>query len=491
MTDVNTSPQELAGRLLSILTLDREERLKKIDRYLHGDQDDPYMPDDADDEYRLLAARSITNIMPTVVKTPNQALYLDGFRRSTDDDPLPDNAPEWKHFERSHGRSRQKAIHAGAITYGHSFTLTEKNKQGKVRTTGLSAMDTAALFEDPANDITPYASLHIDKRYRDSKGDLHQEGRLWIGNKKHLVHFRKGKASVGAGVTLPTHPITRFAVEVDLEGRTTGLVWPMIALQDRLNQTVFDLLVAQTYTSFEVRTATGMVPPLKREIKNKAEIDAALAAGQEPPEAEWGPKIDPNTGAPEVDRVKLSGRQNFLFAEDPEAKFGTLKGTPLDGFISSVEMNLRMLSATGQIPPHYLLGQIANLSAEAIDAAETSLARLVQSIQASFSESWEQVFRIAALLEGIEEAMEDYEGEVIWRDMESRSMSKTADALGKLRENVEAPVEGLWRRIPGMTTKELSQWKSLREREDPARELADAARRATTPPLPLDDEDAA
>ena len=39
------------------------------------------MPELADNEYKLLAKRAISNWLPLLVDTPAQALYVDGFRR--------------------------------------------------------------------------------------------------------------------------------------------------------------------------------------------------------------------------------------------------------------------------------------------------------------------------------------------------------------------------------------------------------------------------
>lgn len=63
-------------------------------------------------------------------------------------------SPQWRHWQRSRLDARQSAVYKGALTYGHSFTLTERVK-GLVLTKGLSALRTAALYEDPANDDTP------------------------------------------------------------------------------------------------------------------------------------------------------------------------------------------------------------------------------------------------------------------------------------------------------------------------------------------------
>ncbi|MGW0901731.1 phage portal protein, partial [Streptomyces goshikiensis] len=174
--------------------------------------------------------------------------------------------------------------------------------------------------------------------------------------------------------------------------------------------------------------------------------------------------------------------KRFLFAEDPDVKFGSLDETPLGGFIESVDMSIRHLSAVAQVPPHVLLGQIANLSAEALQAAEISLSRRVQEFRTAFGEAWERVFRLAADLEALP-AADDFSGEVLWRDMEQRSLAQAADALGKLREQLGIPARGLWKRVPNVTQTELDEWDELAEDEDSVGQLASALTRATAEPV--------
>ena len=460
----SVTPLALARQLLAILNRDGD-RLRRIDDYLHGRHDDPYMPPQADDEYRLLARRSVSNWMPLLVGTPAQALYVDGFRPGRSGGELPSQAetssPEWAHWQRSRLDARQAAIYRGAIAYGHSFTVTEKDSAGLIRTKGLSALRTAALFEDPANDDTPYAALAVTAW---PSGETQGKARMWDAGFEYAVTFRGLEDEKGITVTrvrrhgAPECPVTRFASLVDLEGRTLGVIEPMIALQNRINQTIFDLLVAQTYASVKVRTVTGMAPPVHR---------------------------DPETGEPVLDEngnpIPLPINHNarrFLFAEDPDVKFGSLDETPLGGFIESVDMSIRHLAAVSQTPPHHLLGQIANLSAEALLAAETALSRKIAEFRTAFGESWERVFRLAAELSG-DGRPYDYKGEVIWRDMESRSLAQAADALGKLREQLGIPAKGLWKRVPGVTQTEFEDWEELAEEEDSVRQLTAALTRAT------------
>lgn len=476
---IPATPVRLGRKLITTLARDRD-RLLRIDRYLNGEHDDPYMPDLADDEYRLLAKRSVSNWCPLLVGTPAQALYVDNFRRgittgSTTEAPTT-ITPEWRHWQKSGLDARQAAVHRGALTYGHSFTLTEKTKRG-VRTKGLSALKTVALYEDPANDQVPAAALTVT-RWPATDGDkvIPGQARMWDGRHEYTVTFDSlddeksvkvsGRKAHGASEC----PITRFAAAVDLEGRTVGVIEPVISVQDRINQTIMDLLLAQSYAAVAVRTVTGMAPPMQMEPEHDNPDDPEEITG-------YRPKLDAN-GNPMPQRINHNARR-FLFAEDPDVKWGSLDATPLGGFIDSLDMSIRHLSALSQTPPHHLLGQIANLSAEALLAAETALSRKVEEFRKMFGESWERVFRLAAELEGELDAAEDYAGEVIWRDMELKSLAQSADGLGKLAELLGIPKRGLWNRVPGTTKQELDEWDRLYEEENSDVALANALTRAS------------
>ncbi|QAY15666.1 portal protein [Streptomyces phage Bowden] len=474
----DSSPLTLAKELLAILDRD-EGRLERIDRFIRGKHDDPYMPPQADDEYKLLAKRAVSNWMPLLIGTPAQALYVDGFRSGTSEEGLPQapasKSAAWKHWQRSRMDARQAAVYRGALGFGHSFVLTEKTKKGVI-SKGLSAKKTAALYEDPANDDEPYAALTITAK---PKGETPGKARMWDARYEYAVTFKslsdldsvrvaKGKLHGSTEC-----PVTRFAAQVDLEGRTVGVVEPMIPLQNRINQTIFDLLVAQTYTSHEVRYATGMAPPLLMEWVDEhgnVTTDPELAVDSRP-------KLDA-AGNPIPAPINHNARR-FLFAEDPDVKFGSLPAGPITPLIESVDMSIRHLAAISQTPPHHLLGQIANLSAEALLAAETALSRKITEFQSLFGESWERVFRIAAEMEGDTEGFDDYSGEVQWRDMESRSLAQAADALGKLKEQLGIPARGLWKRVPGVTQTEYEDWEQLAEEDDSVGQLATALTRAT------------
>ncbi|WP_353707286.1 phage portal protein [Cellulosimicrobium sp. ES-005] len=470
------SPKALAAKLGKILARDREadDGLLKIDRYVRGEHDDPYIPDFADDEYRLLAKRAVSNWLPLIVGTPAQAMYVDGYRPGRAGkgwggapEPVQDSDRvhgstqtfQWDFWQRSRFDARQGAVYRGALQYGHSFVCVEQTAFGVIGR-GLSALRTAAIFNDPASDDAPIAAMTVVSWPDD---DTKGTAEMWDATTRYVVRF--GSLSDANSYTVTKRgkhgakecPVTRFAAYVDLEGRTRGVVSPLITLQDRINQTVFDLLIAQTYASFKVRYATGMAPPIVRDENGDPVLD--------------------KDGNPIPVKMNHNARR-FLFAEDPDVKFGSLDETPLDGYINSIDMSVRHLAAVSQTPPHHLLGQIANLSAEALAAAETSLSRMVEELRKTFGESWERVFRVAAQIAGEAGAL-DYHGEVIWRDMEARSLSMTVDALGKMADQLDIPRRGLWPRVPGVTQAEIDTWHDMRDDDDYVAQLAQSSTRAS------------
>ena len=456
---------QYATKALAILEQDRA-RMDKIQRYFEGKHDLPYMPDAAEREYKILAQRAVTNWIPLLVNTPAQGLYVDNFRKAGDTSPYVGRRPEWEAWERSLMSAWQMPVYVDAFKFGHSFVLTERTAGGSVMYRGLSARRTVALYEDPVGDQVPVAAVYV-KRWP-SQG---RDARVQVWDETHAYTLTFPSGGDAELVDAKPHggqecPVTRFHAYVDLEGNSWGLVEPFMQVQDRINQTIFDLLVAQTYNSFEVRTVTGMAPPM-RMVRNE---ETGLME----------PLLDAE-GNPQPDRVFLNASR-WMMAEDPDVKFGNLPGGNLDGFIASAELAIRHLSALSQTPPHFLLGQIANISAEALEAAEVSLARKIDGFRVSFGESWERCFRLALTLLG-EEGGDDFGGEIVWRDLGASSLAQSADALGKFAESLNIPKRGLWSRVPGVSQAELSLWNDLYQEDNLDAELVRSAVGMTKAPL--------
>lgn len=417
-------------------------KVEELDDWYRGKHKKPTMPRRPTREYRELQERSVTPWLSLVVTAVAQSLYVEGYRRRQESD----NAPSWDIWQRNGFDSRQVAVHRGALAHGLAYVTVLPGSPVPVLR-GVSARKMVALYQDPAEDEWPmYAVRGEDLGGGRWRWRIYDDQQIWTFD---------GDYTSAEYVTVEEHgvgecPVVRFANMLDLDGRTPGEVEPLIPLAGRIDQDTFDRLVVQRFGSWQVRYIAGMAEP---------ETDAERRA--------------------ESIRLSVS---DLLVSESGDTKFGTLPGTPLEGFIKSRDADIRDLAAVSQTPPHHLLGEVANLSAEALSAAESALTRKVEERKHSFGESHEQVFRLAAALNGEPAEDADPAAEVVWRDTGSKSLSQVADALGKLAEQLRIPPEGLWERIPGVTQSTVDRWRQLREESDPFAGLVSELNRGATSP---------
>jgi hypothetical protein len=152
---------------------------------------------------------------------------------------------------------------------------------------------------------------------------------------------------------------------------------------------------------------------------------------------------------------------DFLTAVDKDTKFGTLEETQLVGFISASDKDLRDLAAIKQIPPHHLLGTTPQMQPESLASVNASLMARSLERRTSFGESHERLMRLSAFQVGNMTEANAWNMQIRWRDTETRSLSQTADALGKIATQLQVPVEMLWERIEGWTDSDTERAKEL------------------------------
>lgn len=433
---------ELVRETLFPAFLKERERLDKIDKWLRWDHDKPHSPRQATKEYKALEDRAQTPWLALVVTSVAQALYVDGYRSGD----ATENAGPWDWWQINGMDSRQSAIHRAALGYGHSYVkvLPGVDDFGERMPVmhGMSPRRMITFYDEPEHDDWPHFALQADPAK--VNGSAGWALRVYDDND---VYFLQAD-SIGTGFTyierrehrLGRCPVVRFTNQLDLEGRTPGEVEPFIPLAARIDQTTFDRLVVQRFSSWIVRTIAGMAKPDSDE--EAAAVSMILSAGE------------------------------LLVSESADTKFGSLPATPLDGFIKAAEADIRQLAAVSQTPAHEMLGQMANLSAEALAAASASLMAKVEERRYSFGESYEQMLRLAGWVMGDTDAARDRSAQVRWRDTAIRSLAQAADALGKLAQMLQVPVELLWEKIPGFTQQDIDNAKRLKPPDEEPPEVA-------------------
>lgn len=432
-----TNIEDRAKDIIEALDADlqRDGRRGKVHRYLTGDHDLPYMPQGARREFKMLAERSITPWLPLISDTFSKGLFVDGYRPARSID----NAAPWAYWQANGLDARQTIVHRGTLEYGAAYNLVLPARGNAPLIRPVPALKSYVRFEDD-DDEWPYDAL-LTKGMDQDGGHLFQ---YLEGNNVHLLRIPKDSDNPVL-VSTDNHglgmvPLVRFRDRLDCE--SVGIIEPLIVLQDRINEAVFALLIALQYASFRQRWATGLAIPRDED----------------------GNPVEPFEAA--VNRLWVT--------DNPDAKFGDFAQTEVHGHLKTYESAVKTLAAVAQTPPQALMGDLVQLSAEALAAAEASTQRKTSEYETLFGESWEQTLRLAAKAHGDRESASDTNAQVRWRDTEARTLASTVDALGKMASMLMVPVEGLWERIPGVTDQDVQAWKELSNRGDSMRALAEA-----------------
>lgn len=412
------------------------ERLHKIDRYVRGLHAGPYMPRKHSVEYKILAKRSIKNLIPLIIDAIANALAAQGYLR----DDGTKKPPEWTMWQDARLDTRQTRVHREALESGHAYVtvLPDPKDRRKPVVRAYRAIRMWAGYDDPEGDEFPLYALAVDsypRPYRDVTGvfiDAQAAYDItWTGGQAIITARRPH----GLGVC----PVIRFSPQLDLDGRSMGLVEPVITLQDKINQTSFNGLVAQHWTAHTVRYATGLTPEVQLGPDGK-------------------PLLDAETGLP-IPSPAIADPGQMWHLANPDAKIGQLVGTSTKDFLDSIEADLKHMTALSQTPPQYLIGSLINLSAEALAAAESAFMRRVAEIQNAFGESWESVLRLCAKVAGDEAGWNDRRSQLQWSDRGNRSLAQAADAIVKLVQT-GIPIQYLLGKVPGLSQQEQEDIKA-------------------------------
>lgn len=446
---------DLAQELKEVHEEEREQ-LDVVRRYWRGRQALPaVIPSAAPHEVKVMARIARVNICKIVVDAMTQSMYVDGFRTDLESE----NNPVWAAWQRNRLDARQTGIHRAAFAYGASYCVVLPGDSEPVMR-GSSPRNLTALYGNDPD--WPDAAIERLGRSRDGSSlwriydETHsyfvKEGRPAAGSQEREWTFISSSEH-GAGVT----PVVRFLDEEDLDADDEvepadrqsdlpilrGQVSPLFSIQDQIDLTTFNLLVAQHYNGFRQRYIVG-----------------------------W-------TADSEEERMKAAASQVWTFDEDADLmKLGEFEQTDLSGYIESREASLRHGATLSQTPVHELVGQLVNMAAEALAAAEAGKDRKVDERQALAGESWEQALWLAGRYKGIE--IPD-DSQVRWRDTSAQAFAATVDALGKLAQMLGIPREELWERVPGATPADVARWKEKSKQGDSFAQLTDLLDRQSDP----------
>ncbi len=370
-------------------------RYAKPTRYYNGDQDLAFATEKFQNTFGTLFREFALNLCPVICDAVRDKLRVTGF--SVDDTgthaPLPAGAVRGvRSLRASHSMqagslrsdasriwncnrmgTRAGELHKEALKCGDAYMIVWPNSAGEaILYPNRAASVTVACDED-----SPGRVLWAAKVWRTA--DKHTRLNLFYPDRIERYVTQKESDSLPdpsemiADTVIPNPfgvvPVFHFANNADLGFAGRSELEAAIPVQDGLNKSVLDMLVAMEYSAFRQRWAAGI----------EVEIDGD------------GKEIAPFRSG--VDNLWISGNQ--------DAKFGDFAAAELEQFLKVKDsFRIDMASVTGT-PLHYFLPSTGSFpSGESLKKAETRFLAKVRDRQESFGQVWADVMAFALMIEG-------------------------------------------------------------------------------------------
>ncbi len=454
---------------LAILSAKLDEQAKKVDRlekYNDGDHPLPKPPESLSVEvfteacraFKTLAQMGVTNWVRLVAKAPSERLSVVGFRFG---ESTTSSKDVWAIWQRNHLDADSRLVHDTSLSMSTAYALVWADADGQPVITG----------EHPSQMVVAYVPGSRRRRAAALKRWIDDDGR-WLATlylPTELYKFKSTTTKPERGQVkweerridgeawplanpLGVVPVVEFAANAGLKARPfgggVGEFEPVLPIQDRINKTIFDRLATGEAQAFRQRYAIG-----------------------------WEPDIDPVTKKPDPRQVFRASQSILWTFPDEKTKVGEFSQADFKPFINAVESDVNAMAAITQTPPTYLLGAMVNISGDALQAAETGMVSKTAAHRDQFSESWEEVLRLALQVINDPRAA-DQQSAVMWADIERVTWAQKLDALVKM-ESLGVPRAEVWARIPGIGPSDIERWLAMKSLEPPPettlKEKVDAA----------------
>jgi hypothetical protein len=314
----------------------------------------------------------------------------------------------WEIWQRNRMDANAGMVHREALRAGDAYVLVWPDKAGKAVLWPQAAVNITVYWdEDNPSRLEWAAKLWLDGAHR-IRLNMYYADRV----EKYVTRLQaqgvpeKGRSfemfeTPGEPWPLPNPwgevPIVPFNNNAWIASFGTSEIAAILPLQDALNKTLCDQLVAQEYAAFPQRYATGI------------QIDYD----------ENGKPVAPFN--PGVDRVWMVGA--------PDAKFGQFEQARMTEFLAIEESLRGEIARIAGIPPHYVVNLSGGYpSGEALRTAEARFISKIKQRQTNYGNAWENVMRIALMQEG---SWRDSRLTVNWVDASPISETEHLDQLLK------------------------------------------------------------
>lgn len=379
------------------------ERYAKATRYYNGEHDLKFATEKFQNTFGTLFREFALNLCPVICDAVRDKLRVTGFSPDAASEPA---ALAAGRFGDTDSRSRPPIDAGGSDNVRHvARQIWQRNRMGTRMGTRMGEIHKESLICGDAYIIVwpnenggavfyPNKAANITIAADEAApGSISWAAKVWRTQDKHIrlnlfypdrieKYISKKEvegtlpdadalAPLGESVPNPygVVPVFHFANNADLGTQGRSELEAAIPVQDGLNKSVLDMLVAMEFAAYRQRWAAGI------------EFDIG----------EDGKPIAPFK----------AGVEHIWISENPQARFGDFEASRLDQFLKVKDsFRIDMASVTGT-PLHYFLQQTGGFpSGESLKKAETRFLAKVRDRQESFGQVWADAMAFALLIEG-------------------------------------------------------------------------------------------
>jgi len=318
------------------------------------------------------------NLCPVVVDVPADRLTVTGFSTPQGGDARANDA--WAIWDANHMDRRSGQVHLEALKAGDAYVIVWPDATGAPTIYPQRAANMVVGYDDETPGLIVWAAKAWARPDKKVRLTLYYPDRIekYIGssateatlpsNANGMMPF----ATPGEPWPLPNPygavPVFHFGNNAGIGEFGTSELFNVIPLQDGLNKSICDRLVAQEFIAYPQRWITGMET-----------------------------EKDPTTGQPIAPFIP--GVDRIWAVEDMNAKFGEFAQARISEFIAGEVDWLHKIAAVSGIPLHYLVHATGGWpSGESMKTAEARLIAKVEDRQLAFGNVWENALAFALLI---------------------------------------------------------------------------------------------
>ncbi len=393
------------------------ERYAKPTRYYDGDHDLAFATQKFENAFGTLFREFALNLCPVICDAVRDKLRVTGFSVDAIAGGTRDVSAGSRHsdtrriWHTNRMDTRAGEVHKEALKNGDAYIIVWPNARGEAVFYPNRAANISVTYDEDSPGLISRAAKHWLDADKHVRLNLFYPDRIekFISRGKSEGAMPDAKDFALMGQALPNPygvvPVFHFANNADIGQLGRSELEAAIPVQDGLNKSVLDMLVAMEFAAYRQRGAAGI----------EVEYDA-----------------DGKTVAP-----FKAGIDHLWIANDPSARFGDFEAAQLEQFLKVKDgFRVDIASVTGT-PLHYLLQNTGGFpSGESLRKAETRFLAKVRDRQTSFGQVWADVMEFALRIEGREQTRLITE----WEDPAPMSEREVLENV-LLKKQIGLPVE--------------------------------------------------